>query len=348
MRPLKEDKLRAIYEAVQRHRSIAAAARELNCPARTIGDNYKHATIRLSLPDVLDPEPFVVHTPPSPDRPLPELLKARRAESKRTVAHKLAKDLINVDIKVAGPVGLAFVGDPHIDSPDCDFNSLEQDLTLLGRHSSCVFAANMGDITDNWIGRLSRLFANRTINSRETWRLAEHMFVGYGVSWLYLVGGNHDVWSGANDPLDWITSQAGIHYQPHGVRIALRFPGAAPVRVNSRHDFPGNSQYNNLHGMQREVAFGRRDHILVAAHRHTGGHALDVNPDGIPYLKIRVSGYKQPDDYAEKLNLRPKPLHRTALVIIDPTKPEKDPARLFCAPTLEHGVDYLTWLRSKL
>lgn len=342
--------LRQIYDLVKSTGSVSAAAKELGIPRNTARHRYKVAMSRLSLPEVRKGEgpSFLVHIPPSPFRTLEELLSHKRKESIRTLAADEAANLVRVDIKTPGPIGLIVFGDPHIDSPGCDFALLERHLELTAARKSYLFAGNAGDLRDNWVGRLSALYAHSTVTSRETLMLVEWMLRGAGVNWLYLVRGNHDCWAGDNDPLDWMMHGAVAYDRPAGVRLALHHPGGQVTRVHTRHDFPGNSIYNPLHALKREVLHGYRDHIIIAGHRHIGADAGDVDGDGRVFQMIRVSGYKRADPYRHEKHLHSAPIHPAALLIIDPTLPDTDRARVWCAPNVKEGCDYLDFKRRKL
>ena len=281
------------------------------------------------------------------ERPLEKIIAHRRAESKRAKAYEDYAKLIRININTDGPIGLMVFGDPHIDSPGCDFALLEAHLAIARENKECIFAGNIGDLRDNWIGRLERLYAQTTVSAKETWRLVEWMMRGAGVQWTWLVRGNHDAWAGINDPLDWIM-KGGVGVDGDaGVRIAFRHPGGNETRLHARHDFNGHSQFNPLHALKKETFQGFRDHIIVAGHRHIGADAGDVHGDGCSFQMVRVSGYKVNDAYRHTLGLHAKPIHPAALIIVDPDEPDTSRARAFCAPTVEEGADYLDWKRQR-
>ena len=180
-------------------------------------------------------------------------------------------------------------GDPHIDNPGTDMRLLKSHMDIAAKRPDSIFAGNIGDLRDNWIGRLERLYADTTISAKETWKLVEWMLKGAGVNWTWLVKGNHDLWAGNNDPLDWIARASGIGAtQDSGVRIAFKHPNGRETRMHARHDFNGNSQYNPLHGLKKETLYGFRDHVIVAGHRHIGADAGDVNGSGDAFQMVRV------------------------------------------------------------
>ncbi len=285
---------------------------------------------------------------PTKNRSVDEIRAHRRAESLRAREYEEGTKLLPVKIKTPGPVGFMAFGDPHIDNPGSDWNLFEKHLAIAAKRPAYVFAGNIGDIRDNWVGRLTRLFSDHTINSKESWSLAEWVFRDAGVSWAWLIRGNHDEWSGGNDPLDWIARDSGVGVdQSHGARIAFHHPNGAVTRMHARHDFQGNSIFNPLHALKRETLHGYRDHIIVAGHRHTGADARDMTGDGLVFTMCRISGYKISDDYARQIGAHAKHLHPAALFIVNPDKPDSDASRVWTAPDIETGVDYLDFLRRR-
>jgi hypothetical protein len=313
--------------------------------AKELGVSRSTAQNRI---DIVKNRYFQAPKIPTKNRSVEEIRAHRRSESQRAREYEAGTKLLNVKIKTPGPVGFMAFGDPHIDNPGSDWDLFERHLAIAAKRPAYVFAGNIGDIRDNWVGRLTRLFSDHTINSKESWALAEWVFRDAGVSWAWLIRGNHDEWSGDNDPLDWIARDGGVGVdQSHGARIAFHHPNGAVTRMHARHDFQGNSIFNPLHALKRETLHGYRDHIIVAGHRHTGADARDMTGDGLVFTMCRISGYKISDDYARQIGAHPKHLHPAALFVVDPDKADGDASRVWTAPDIETGVDYLDFLRRR-
>lgn len=294
------------------------------------------------------PPPFEAPYIPSGELPLPELLDhIERRSLLVQEAHK-ARRLMNVKVNTPGPIGLMFWGDPHLDDNGCDFVTLRRHVEIASakHRKRYLFSGNIGDVQNNWIGRLSRLYGKQDTSEKTAWRLVEWLMRDAGIRWLFLIRGNHDEWSGTGDPLNWIMRGSGAVDQPHGARIALGHPCGAETRIHARHDFKGHSQFNDLHGLKKELLWGERDHVVVAGHRHIGGDASDLI-GGVSCQLLRVSGYKRVDDYQHQGGFAVKPMHPSALVIIDPSKADNERSRAWCAPSVEEGVEYLDWLRAR-
>ena len=350
--PLSDELCRNAWEMAKEVGSVNAASTKYGIARATLQHRIQQAMARFGLPNPTTPMAgfpprFEAQKIPSKARPIEEIISHRLAESERARIYEDATNMIRVDLKMDGPIGLFIQGDPHIDNPGCDFKLLKEHLEICAARPA-IFAGCIGDVQDNWIGRLGRLYEETTVNNKEIWALVEWMFKGAGVHWAWLVRGNHDAWLGRGDPLDWISREADIGVdRPSGVRMAFRHPNGVETRMHARHDFNGHSIYNPLHALKREVLHGPRDHIMVAGHRHIGADARDVNGNGFPFVMVRVSGYKISDSYRHTLGLHAKPLHPSALVIVDPDEPEHSCDRVWTAPSVEAGADFLDFKRER-
>ena len=289
---------------------------------------------------------FTIPPLPDPDPPATELLEYRESVFNRKFdAHK-ARKLIPIQVNCDGPVGIIHFGDPHIDDDGCDVPSLRRDVALVNKTDG-MFAANLGDLSNNWVGRLARLYGEQSTSARQGWKLVEWL-VG-SVPWLYIVGGNHDCWSGAGDPIKWMTASAGTVYEAWGARVALRFPNGKSVRVNARHDFSGHSMWNPNHGPMKATMGGWRDHILTCGHKHisfiTG--PLKDPATGLLSWAIRCAGYKVIDGYATEKGLPDQNSFPSAVTIIDPTKGDDDPNLICVFAGTEEACDFLEFKRKK-
>lgn len=272
-----------------------------------------------------------------------ELLERRRRDFARKKAAKEARRLIPVRVTMDGPIGIAHMGDPHVDDDGTDIEELERHVALI-RDTDGLFGANVGDLQNNWVGRLARLYGQQSTSAAEAWVLVEWLVKA--VPWLYLIGGNHDAWSGAGDPLKWIArdNQGVIEYW--GARLNLKFPNGREIRVNARHDFAGHSQWNAAHGVGKAVQMGWRDHILTCGHKHTSGLMhLKCPATGLLSWAIRVGSYKVFDRYAEEKGLPDQSAFRCPVTVINPQYGDDDPRLISVFLDPEQGADYLTFLR---
>lgn len=284
---------------------------------------------------------------PVPDK-LPsaeELIERKKRGFERLAAHEDTKKLLNVHVNVEGPIGILHFGDPHIDDDGCDIHQLEHDVNLV-RETEGLFGANVGDLQNAWVGRLGQLYGRQGTTQQEAWVLVEWLISS--VPWLYIVGGNHDLFVGHGDPVQWIARFNNVVYEPHGVRIALNLPCGKQVRNNCRHDFPGGSQWNPVHGPLKAAMMGWRDHLLTCGHRHKSGYSITKDPSsGLISHCIMLAGYKRFDDYAKKNGFPDHNISGGAVTVIDPRFDETDPGFISVFMSTVQGARYLTYCRQQ-
>jgi hypothetical protein len=283
--------------------------------------------------------------PPIATPTVSEIIERRKREFELLSAERQARRLIDVVVRIDGPYAICHFGDPHIDDPGTDISLLECHVRTVASTRG-MFAGNIGDNNNNWVGRLERLHAKQTTTAKEAWLLVEWLM--RSMPWLYVVSGNHGAWSGDSDPLEWILQGSPGVSGTWGVRLNLKSPNGSAVRVNARHDFDGHSIWNEIHGPKKAAKMGWRDHILICGHKHTSGYGMDRCPaTGLISHIIRVAGYKVYDDYADQLGLPNQASFPSCVTIIDPDEPDDSVRRVTFIPDVEAGADYLTWLRSK-
>ncbi len=288
-------------------------------------------------------EPFEVHDPGDPID-VQELLAERKLKFARKRDYEENRKLIPVDIKLDGPIGILHFGDPHVDDDGTDVEALERHTDLV-RETEGLFAANVGDTTNNWVGRLARLYGEQSTSAAEAWALAE-WFMGR-CQWLYVIAGNHDLWSGAGDPIQWMARKVDSLRQPSEARLNLRFPNGREVRVNARHDFAGTSQWNPAHGPMKAAQMGTHDHIMVCGHKHKSGYGVIKDPaNGVISHAIQVASFKVYDRYAMERGFRDQHISPACLTVIDPdAADEVGLVQVFWDAEL--GAEFLRWLRAK-
>jgi hypothetical protein len=277
----------------------------------------------------------------SDDLTLKEVLHRKRLDYQRKKAdhdHTLVVNLPTMD-----PIGLCFIGDPHIDDDGCDIETLEEHLNIM-KDTDGLLGFSVGDYTNNWPGRLGQLYSEQHTTSKEILLLIE-WFVR-AVPWLALIGGNHDVWDRRSDLMYWLSKQAGIKFKNHSMRIILKFPNKREVRISARHDFKGSSIWNKGHGVMRAGQKGLKDHVIVGGHRHVSAFAVQVDSHSglIQHCQL-VAGYKTVDDYQQANDLEKHFISPSHCTIIDPNQKEDTPRLLQTFLDLEQGADYLKFLR---
>lgn len=322
------------------------AAHRLGLSRATFRSRMKSAMHKVGEGRLRVDKPFTVPALPDGSPDADELIKRRREDFARTRGARESKKLVDIQVHIDGPIGIVHFGDPHVDDDGTDIGLIEDHVKLVNKTEG-LFGANLGDIQNNWIGRLARLYAEQSTSHSDAWILTEWLVSS--VQWIYLVAGNHDCWSGVGDPLRWIAKQSGNVLDYHGVRLNLKFPNAKQVRINARHDFAGHSMWNPAHGPMKAVQGGWRDHILTCGHKHVSFVAgpLKDPASGLLSWSIRCAGYKTYDRYAEERGLPDQNAFAACVTIIDPQYADDDARLITVIPDVHEGADYLKFKRKK-
>lgn len=337
--PLERKKLEEAVRAFEQAGTISSAARLLGLNRITYRTRLMNARAQgiTGGPVIEFPE-----LPPEVGS-AKEIIEQRLKYFARKKTAKDARNLIPITVHDNGPIGIVHMGDPHLDDDGCNLALLTHHIDVVKRTPG-LYGGNVGDMTNNWIGRLARLYAHQHTTPAEAMVLLE-WFVRE-IDWLYLVGGNHDVWSGDADPLRWIAGQAGLNYQWHGARLALNFPNGRSVRVHVRHQWAGNSMWNPAHGPSKAAQRGWRDHILVGGHKHIAGWAMNIDPmSRMISHSIQVGSYKVIDSYAEEKGFDDHNIPACVTIINPRADREEDVVIPFWSVDL--AADFLTFLRKK-
>lgn len=344
-----------LTEADKQETKIAYAEHGYNVSAiaRVLGLSRNAARGRLVAlgyrrDEEAPPEPFEVEDVLPEELPsAAELLERRKHDFNRKNKAVEARKLVNVKIKIDGPIGIAHFGDPHVDDDGCDIGQLERHIHCI-QDTEGLFGANVGDMQNAWVGRLAHLYGQQSTSAAEAWVLVEWMVTA--INWLYILKGNHDCWTGEGDPLDWmVKTQQGV-LQAWGARLNLKFPGRNDgVRINARHDFSGHSMWSPIHGAAKAIQMGWRDHVLTCGHKHVSGYAVLKCPaTGLISHALRVAGYKIHDRYAAERGLPDQNVSPTFVTIIRPEFADNDPRLIHTIFDVEEAAEYLTWLRRDL
>jgi len=333
------ERLLSIYHEKYAGLSERAAAKELGVAPSTL-----RGWLRLTPKEEATPD-FIVEEEPEEDLPIEEIIAFRKREFAQKKKHYDATRLRKVQIKIPGPIGIVHIGDPHVDDDGTDIATLERHSDLTNQVEG-LYAANCGDTTNNWIGRLARLYAQQNCGRTRAVKIAEWLIKR--TRWLYMIGGNHDAWSGDDDPIKWIAKQSGTLYQSSEARLELNFPEGEPFTINARHDFNGSSIYNPAHGAMKAIHFGVRDDLSTCGHKHISGYGMVKDPvSGKACHALQIGSYKLIDRYAMEKNLRDQSFGPAALTVVDPLLPRAHPDRCKVFWDPEEGAEYLKFKRSK-
>lgn len=337
--PLSDDALRDALSALAQYGSVTAAAKALGLSRGTFDSRIHRAKSRLPAPT------FEVEELPSETLSAEALLARRSQQFAKKAAAKDARTLVPVKVNIDGPYGLALFGDPHVDDDGTDIDLLQQHVAVINRTEG-MLAGNIGDFSNNWVGRLARLYGQQSTSAAEAWVLVEWLI--HAVPWLFLIGGNHDLWSGAGDPIKWMARSARVAYEANGMRLGLTSPTGRVVRLNARHDFSGKSMWNTAHGPSKAAQMGWRDHILACGHMHTSGYSIVRDPaSGLISHAVRIGSYKTFDRYADEKGLPNQTISPCVVAIVQPDQADDSPRLVTMFHDVETAADFLKFLRKR-
>tara|TARA_Y100000310_G_scaffold106143_2_gene104662 strand:+ start:364 stop:1461 length:1098 start_codon:yes stop_codon:yes gene_type:complete len=249
-----------------------------------------------------------------------------------------------VYIKKEGPIGICWLGDPHVDDNGCNWPMLREHCELI-TGTDGMFAATVGDLSNNWIGRLQRLWADQDTSKESARALVKWLMHDAGLPWLIVLLGNHDAW----DP-ELVRSMCEtnkIWLEDWQARFELHFPGGRTSRIHASHNFKGHSMWNTLHGHQKAAHMSSEAQLYIAGHTHNWAlHQEESASRGFVYWLARCRGYKFIDDYADKLGHFSQAEGASIVSVFNP-EAKTESAFLQCFSDVEVGADYLTWLRTK-
>lgn len=260
--PLSQELIQEALEAVEKYGNVTNAALALGLPRSTLKDRIRRA----------ESNPTPIAEPlPDPDLPIETIVAHRKAAFERKHAHHQAKRWRKYKVPVSGPYALMFFGDPHLDDDGCNLPLWESHVDLAASTDN-LYAINIGDTTNNWAGRLARLWADQNSSAETARKLVKHYLAERGIPWLLWLSGNHDMWDGPvgrtvfeRDAPEFVT------LEDWQAKITLVSPGGYELRLWAAHNFKGNSIWNPMHGPLRAAQMEDWAHLYVAGHHHNCG-----------------------------------------------------------------------------
>lgn len=296
-----------------------------------------------------------VALPPDPEADPQDVLmlvEHRKRHFARLQQREEALRRIRIKVNMDGPISILHHGDPHIDDDGCNIALLEHHANLC-RETEGLWAGNVGDAMNNWVGRLARLNGSQSTTERQGFALFNWWFDLYKTpegttKWLYLISGNHDYWHGdSRDPMRWIATQAGALHQPSELRMRLELPSGRTCAINARHDFNGHSMWNPGHGVGKAVQLGMWDDISVCGHKHVSGYMILKCPseDRICHA-LQIASYKEGDRFAKDKGFRDQHVSPAVLTVIDPYA-QNAAGFVTVFHDIDTGVDYHKFRRKQ-
>ena len=259
---------------------------------------------------------------PDDAEPIDEILERKAKGYRRKVARAAkAKWLpVHVPEQRGLPFGVVWFGDMHIDDDGCNVPQLMRDLALTAATPGC-YGAHIGDVTNNWVGRLNTEHAKQSTTQRDARRLAAHVIHTCGVKWVVWLLGNHDEWNEGGPILSLIVDGA-VHVAEWDAQLELRSGADESWRVHASHAFRGSSMWNPTHGPARAAQLTTDAELCVAGHIHTPGtQGFEVRDRYARVVQAR--GYKHFDKYAKTKGYQD---HQNGAAVLSIFHPEAESA----------------------
>jgi hypothetical protein len=335
------DKYRAAVAALEEHGSKSKAAEALGI-SRTTLRRYidKARLLEIDAPRAAIEYPDF----PDDDLPIEQIIDLQKRRFAKRHEHHRSKRWFPVRVKQVGPIGVSFFGDPHVDNNGCNWPMLEHHCRLH-RDTDGLYGVNIGDTTDNWVGRLGRLYADSDTSKHTARKLAQWFLADSGVTWACWLLGNHDAWNEGDAILRGMNA-AAVPMGDWQAQFRLVLP-KTDIRVWAAHNFPGNSMWNTLHGQQRAAHTKDWAHIYVAGHTHNWGlHQEESASKDFVYWLARARGYKYIDDHAEHLGHAAQQEGAAITAIINPDSKTMS-GLVTCYADMDAAADYLRFLQRK-
>jgi hypothetical protein len=246
-----------------------------------------------------------------------EIIERRCKEFERHKEREEAERWLPITVNETLPFGLMVFGDEHADDNRCDWPALKRDLAIA-RETGGTYACALGDITNNWVGRLVREYADQSVTRTEARELARWLLTPDAAPWLFRNVGNHDFWN-EGDVLIGLFGGDAYYIAEWESRVELR-AGALRYPIHAGHNFKGTSIYNPTHGPLRASLFsGGHAKLVLAGHLHEfGTQAIEIAETRRLVHVARARGYKRTGRYEKMGGWQSGQVGSSLFVMIDP------------------------------
>lgn len=227
---------------------------------------------------------------------------------KKADAKHAAKQGQTIRMNDGKPFAIAYLSDFHIGSSGTNYKALFDDIDTIDRTDG-FYSGFHGDAVDNWIvGKLQGLQRGQALNFDEEWQLFLALLEQMKRKLLWVVSGNHDMWSFKVSGLDRIRQAlqgTKLLYDTDEVCVTVHL-GDASWRHKIRHKWRYNSIFNKSHPIERDLERGGDDFdIAVAGHTHIGTYFREFSFHNKMRLAILTGAYKRHDAFQREIGFAP-------------------------------------------
>lgn len=268
---------------------------------------------------------------PSEEEPIEDIIERAQARFRRKFAAKSAAKNHTIDLEDNLPICLAVAGDPHVDADGCDWPELLRYVDVV-RDVPGMRGLHVGDITNNWVGRLERLYKEQETTEHNSFRLSTWLMEQ--CPWDLVQLGNHDLWNRGGVLYKALWSDAQIrHLAKFEANLTYRWPNGEEMGVCVRHNFKGRSMWHPLHGPLKRAQMRPGAALYVQGHLHSGAYMKAQSAiDSQCYIAATVRGFKKVDSYAEEGDFPQEENYEAMYFILDPMAAPTERIRVYGDP----------------
>lgn len=340
---LTDDKILDVAQALESAPNVTEAARMLNIPRTTFISRMQAGIERgIIRSKEVNTETYSIDIEPDDDQNIEDIVETLTDRFKKRKNYIESKNWRQIRMKSNEPIGLLWLGDPHVDDNYCDWEKLRSHIDIIQSNDG-IYGCGLGDYQNNWVGRLSRLYSEQDTSHSTAWKLVEWLI--NNINPLILIGGNHDMWSGSGDPLKWMTQSHTIR-EDWEAKVEITFPNGESCKIHAAHDMPGHSQWNPLHAQTKMAMFKSNAHLYISGHKHIWALAqIELTEQKSSAWLARARGYKYYDTFALTKGYDQQHFGQAILQVINPLA-QNPTGFVHCFADVETGAEYLKFLRS--
>jgi hypothetical protein len=337
------EEIRAAVEALAKFGSIRAASMATGVSRSTLARRLDRAG-RLEV----ERPAFEASIVPSASMPNAELVAHLAQRSQLHRARFAAEKNRRIKINTSEPFAIVWFTDVHLGDNGADYHTLVQHCELVAK-TPHAFGVFMGDASNNWpvTGKLAKKWADQETSKHQERQLVEWFLKESGVPWLFWALGNHDTWGDGETILHMMNADL-VPMSTWGAKVTLECATGREIRMDLAHDHKGHSMWNPLHAETKAAQMGWQSDFVFSGHRHTAAlHFEEYASRGSAAWLMRTKGYKTSDEYAFVNGFPEQQEGHAGVTVIDPRTSRMNPI-VHASLSVEEGLDYLTFLRSKL
>lgn len=325
---------------------VAKTTLELGVSESTLRRRRQSAAEKGITPKLDDGSQVDLPNFPDDDVSAEEILSMMERRFDKRLKHHQSLHWFPIKFKTEEPIGIVVVGDPHLGSNGCNVPLLRQHVDLMSNTPGC-YAVNIGDTTDNWGGRLIRLYAENDVSKATERKLARWFLQDSGVPWIVWLEGNHDHMDGGFCEYLKAINAKSIPMVDWRARFRLVFPNDVEARFDAAHNHKGHSMWNPLHGQTRAAHMDEIADVYVAGHHHTWALSTQEMADGRITHYARARGYKFIDEHAHRHGFNEQQYGASIMFVVRPKHHGNAIKFIRSFADIEDGCEYLKIVQKK-